>query len=628
MSRVVLLVCAAATALVAPRLSAGAPPDAQATNPTARAQTAGVLHADTILVRGKIITVDAADTIAEALAIRDGKIAAIGKTAAIERLAGPRTEVIDLAGRAVTPGLIDSHCHFASGGIEAMHRIDLSYPGVRSIADAVRRVEESVRGARAGAAGRPAGAAKPPGSEQTARWIQGRGWDEGKLDERRHIRAADLDPVSAGNPVWVVHTMGHYGTANSRALQAAGITRDTPDPPGGTIDRDADGDPTGVLKENAMDLVTRLIPELTAEQIDAAIARISQELSREGMTAVKDPGIDSALWEAYRRVLGRGELTVRVFALWRAGDTLEEARRLVERIAPFTRPTITTGDDMLISGGVKMAIDGSGGARTAWVYEDWNKEYRDVDRGNRGYPLIEPDVFRRMLRVFHDAGLHVGVHSIGDRGIDWTVDSLEEALRATPTRGLRHSVIHCNVPSARALDKLAKLQKSYDAGYPEASATFMWWIGDTYAGNWGPERSLRLNPFRTFLDRGICWGGGSDFSVTPYPARYGIWASMRRQPLLGVYGANPFGSAESVDARAALRSFTSWNAPQLFLEKKIGSLEVGKYADLAVWDVDPYGVEPDAIKEMKCLLTMLGGKIVHRAADGPAIAAPAPAGRP
>jgi hypothetical protein len=587
-----LALCGLAGALA---LLAAIPADGAAPAPPARAPHlhAG-LYADLALLHGRVLTVDAEDSVAEALAVRDGKIVAVGKTATIKELIGPRTQVIDLEGRTVTPGLIDSHCHFAAGGIEEMHRINLSYPTVRSIADAVAKVEAGVR-----SAGTPA-------------WVQGRGWDEGKLAERRHIRAADLEAVSPDHPVWLEHTMGHYGTANSRALALAGIQRGTPDPPGGTIDKDAEGNPTGVLKENAMSLVTRLIPELTPEQIDAAIARTSREFSREGMTAVKDPGIDSSLWEAYRRALGRDELTVRVFALWRAGDTLEEAQRLIDRIAPFTKPYVSTGDDRLISGGIKMAVDGSGGARTAWVYDEWNREFRDLDRGNRGYPALDPDVFRRQLRMFHDAGLHVGVHSIGDRGIDWTVGSFEEALRANPLRGLRHSVIHCNVPTAKALDTLARMQREYDAGYPEASATFMWWIGDTYAGNWGAERSLRLNPFHTYVEKGIRWGGGSDFPVTPFPARYGIWASIRRRTLLGVYGQNPYGTAESVDARTALRSYTIWNARQLFLENKIGSLEPGKYADLAVWSVDPTTAEPDTVRDMKCVLTLLGGKIVHR----------------
>jgi predicted amidohydrolase YtcJ len=158
---------------------------------------------------------------------------------------------------------------------------------------------------------------------------------------------------------------------------------------------------------------------------------------------------------------------------------------------------------------------------------------------------------------------------------------------------------------------MAEMQVRFDAAYPEPQANFTWWIGDTYAGNFGPERALRLNPFRTYLEKGIRWAGGSDYPVTPFPARYGIWASVAREPLLGVYGAHPYGSAESVDVRTALRSFTIWAARQMFLEEKVGSIEVGKYADLAVWDRDLYGIEADRIKELKCEMTLFQGKIVH-----------------
>jgi hypothetical protein len=267
---------------------------------------------------------------------------------------------------------------------------------------------------------------------------------------------------------------------------------------------------------------------------------------------------------------------------------------------------------------VKLYIDGSGGGRTAWLYDDWNKDYTAVDSGNRGYPTSSPDTIRRLIRLFHDAGMHVGVHSIGDRGIDWVMDSYAEALRATPTRGLRHSIIHANIPTDHAIELMAELQKRYDAGYPEPSSTFTWWLGDVYSSNFGPKRSLRLNPFRTFLAKGIIWANGSDLPVVPFPARYGLWASVAREPLLGAYAKDPFGRAESVDIHAALRSHTIWAAHQLFLEKKLGSIEVGKYADLAVWDRDPYAVPTARLKDLECRMTVFDGKVVYRAPDAPA----------
>jgi predicted amidohydrolase YtcJ len=558
-------------------------------------EIAGARRPDMVLLNGKIITVDPQDSIDEALAIKDGKILAVGRTSEIEMLAGEHTRVIDLQGLTATPGLIDSHCHFASGGIARLYTLDLSYPNVKSISDVMEEVGASL-------------VDRSPGE-----WIEGEGWDEGKLSDLRYIHASDIDPVSPQNPVWLLHTMGHYGTANSRALELANVTRDTPDPPGGTIDRYADGTPTGVLKESAMDLVQLLIPNPTPSQLQAAIAELSTEFSKEGMTAVKDPGIDEETWQAYQRALGDGKLSVRIFALWEAGKTVESARELIDRVGAFTKPYITTGEDRLISGGIKIFLDGSGGARTAWVYDEWNKNYEEVDTGNFGYPVIEPDIFRQQVLLFHDAGLHLGIHAIGDRAIDWVVDSYAAALERKPTHGLRHSVIHANVPTEHALQVLSKLQQTHDAGYPEPSPNFMWWIGDTYAGNWGPERSRRLNPFRTFADRGIKWGASSDYNVTPFAARYGLWASVQRETLLAVYGPNPYGTDESIDVRTALRSYTIWGARQLFLEQKIGSLEVGKYADIAVWNEDLYTIPAKEIKDLKCQLTLLGGEIVYLA---------------
>jgi predicted amidohydrolase YtcJ len=555
------------------------------------------LFADSVLLNGKIITVDAQDTIAEALAIRDGRVLAVGSNRAIRALAGERTEVVDLQGLTATPGLIDSHCHFANGAVNRLHTLHLGYPEVEAISDVVGAVARAVDSRSAGD------------------WIEGNGWDEGKLSERRYIYASDIDPVSPDNPVWLVHTMGHYGTANSRALELADISASTPNPPGGTIDRYPDGTPTGVLKETAMDLIARKIPSVTVEQTRHAIAELAGDFNAECMTAVKDPGIDTAIWQAYQQALLEGELSVRVFVLWRAGPSLEDARHLAERVGPFTMPYVSTGDGRLISGGIKIMLDGSGGARTAWLYEDWNRDFDERDVGNRGYPVIDPEVFREQVLLFHDAGLHVGVHAIGDRAIDWTLDTYAEALRSTPTHGLRHSVIHANLPTERALDLMAQLQRVHDAGYPEPSPGFMWWIGDTYAGNFGPERSRKLIPLRSFLERGIRWGGSSDFYVTPFAARYGIWASIQRETLLGVYGANPYGKVESVDIRTALRSYTAWNARQLFLEDEIGSLEPGKYADIAIWDRDLYGATARDIETLSCQMTLLQGEVVYRAPD-------------
>jgi len=553
--------------------------------------------ADLVLINGHVITVDTEDTEAGAVAVRGGKILAVGTDAEIEALVGPATERIDLQGRTVTPALIDAHAHFAMGAVNRLYQLDLSYPNVQSIDDIVEKVAAQVEELEPG------------------EWVRGRGWDEGKLEELRYVYAADLDSVSPENPVWLTHTMGHYGTANSLALELAGIDRSTRDPVGGTIDRYPDGRPTGVLKEDAQGMVHRLIPPLGPEEQRRAIAELADAFNQECMTGAKDPGIGVETWDAYQRVLADGDLSVRIFVLWSSPRQVDAGRELAERLAPFTKPYITTGDDHLISGGVKIYADGSGGARTAWLYEDWSKDYDDIDTGNRGYPATDPDVLRSLVKIYHDAGLHVSIHAIGDRAIDWVVDSYAQALEANPIHGLRHGIIHANIPTDRAIDLMAELQREHDAAYPEPSPGFMWWIGDTYAGNFGAERDLRLSPFATWADKGIRWASSSDYPVTPFAARYGIWASMAREPVRGVYGEHPFGTEEAVDVRTALRSYTVWAARQLFLEDVTGSIEPGKYADIAVWDRDPYSVEPDAVKEMACRMTLFDGEVVYRAPE-------------
>jgi predicted amidohydrolase YtcJ len=556
-------------------------------------QAAEPAPGDYLLIDGKIITVDGGDSVAQAVAITRGKIVAVGSNAAARQAAAKDAQVIDLHGRAVTPGLIDAHCHFQE--VDALYSVDLSDPSVNAIAIAMSKVRERV-------------AALKPGE-----WVRGSGWDEGKLAELRYIRAADLDAVSPDNPVWLTHATGHYGVANSAALKLAGITRDTKDPNAGTIDRDGARNPTGVLKESAMGLVTRRIPRYSHEQELNGLLRIIQDFNKEGMTAAKYPSIGQGQWDLLKEVLDMGKLDVRVTAIWMGGRTLESARQTRDRLLALPRPPQSLGDGRLLSGGVKLYIDGSGGARTAWMYQDWNKDFTGIDKGNAGYPTTDPEVYRAQVKLLHDAGLHVSTHAIGDRAIDWVVDSYAEALKEKPTKGLRHGIIHCNTPTDHAIETMAAMQKQYDSGYPEAQAPFLWWIGDTYAGNLGAERALRLEPFATYLKKGVIWAGGSDYNVTPFAARYGLWASVVRKPLRGAYGAQPFGTAEPVSVHAALRSYTIWAARQLFLEDRIGSIEKGKDADLAVWDRDPYEIPADDLRNMKCELTMMGGRIVFRA---------------
>jgi predicted amidohydrolase YtcJ len=560
--------------------------------------------ADLILIHGHILTVDAKDSVVQAIAVRNGAIVNVGSDAEVLEFAGktPGLRVIDLQGHTATPGLIDTHAHIAPDGVRELYDVGLS--DAASVEEIVSRVQSRV-------------ATLKPGE-----WVTGSGWDEGKLAEHRYVTAADLDVVTPKNPVWLMHTTGHYGVANSLALKMAHISSATADPAAGTIDRDSRGNPTGVLKESsAMDPVRYLIPPVTPEQVRQGILHMQDVLHSEGMTAVKDPDISQIHWDAYKSLFDEGKLKERVCVLWHAGSTMESARKALAEVNAVPRLPTTLGDQLL-SCGVKMYMDGSGGARTGWMHDDWlrngaTSDFTSAGAGNRGYPQIDPAVYQDMVRLFHKNGVPVGTHAVGDRSMEWVVDTYALVEKENPKTGLRHSIIHANLPTPHSLDVIVDLQKKYDAGYPEMQPEFLWWIGDIYAGNYGPKRNPNLIPLRTMESRGILWSGGSDFAVTPVAARYGLWASVARQTAKGTYGANPFGMAEAVDIRTALRSYTAWGSRQMFLENKIGTLEVGKRADIAVWDGDLYSVPTDQIRDMKCLMTLLDGEVVYTANRSP-----------
>ena len=553
-------------------------------------------NADIILLHGRIITVDAQDQVVQALAIGAGRIIALGSDRAIARLAGPATRIIDLRGRAATPGLIDAHAHVLSMGLSDLFEIDLS--GARQLLDVSEKV------ARRAATLRPGD------------WIVGGGWDEAKMSEHRYPTAAQLDRAAPANPVWLLNTTGHFGAANSTALKLAGIGASTPTPVAGVIERGADGLPDGILKESAMDPVLAVIPKYSMEQRRHAIEHMLRATHAEGMTGFKDADIDQHDWEALRSVAADGTLSDYVCVLFHTLPTMDEARATLARIRAAQHDVAGLKNSTLGVCGAKIYMDGSGVGRTGWMYADWNRSFTAVDIGNKGFPALDPDLYRRQVELFVAEGVSVGTHAVGDRAIDWVADTYAEALRLTPAKGLRLAIIHDNIPTDHAIDVMADLQRRFDSGIPETQAEFLWWLGDAYSSSYGPARNQRLIPLRAYLDRGMIWAGGSDANITPLAARFGLWASVARETLIGTNGKTPFGTAQSVDVHAALRSYTIWAARQLFIEEQTGSLEPGKSADIAIWDRDPYRIPAARLKDMVCDSTIFQGKVVYERAAG------------
>lgn len=553
------------------------------------AQAKGPAPADTVLRGGTILTVDAKDRVVSAMAIRGGRIVALGSDKAVRRLIGKRTKVIDLAGRTATPGMIDAHAHALGGGIDEVANLQLGE--VSSVADFLERVK-----ARA--------AELPPGA-----WLTGSGWNESRIAEHRPPSLAELDAVSGGHPVALGNTTGHYTLVNSAVLKLAGVTAQTPDPAGGRFDKDATGALNGVLYDSAQDVLDRLVPPVDAATRAKGLSHLIEGALSQGLTGFKDPGIDRINWDTYAAAARTAPLTMHVCTLVSARSDMMTARAAVDDYRQRKREVAGLKGRNLDVCGVKIFIDGSGAGRTAWMYQPFEADESHVNPGT-GFPMMDAGVYRQMVDLFTREAIPIGTHAIGDRAIDTVVDAYADALKTWPRQGLRHSLIHANLPTDHAIDVMADLQKRYDSGYPEAQAEFLWFLGDALAAGWGPQRSVKMMPFATYVKRGIIYSDGSDYPVTPYAPRYGLWSSVAREPDGDRFGKAPFGTAEAVDIHTAMKSHTIWAARQLFLEKQTGSLEVGKLADVAIWDRNPYAVPTADLKGMLCMMTLFGGKVV------------------
>lgn len=534
-------------------------------------------RADLILRNGEIITLDQHLTVVEALAVKDGKVLRTGSNSEISSMASPHTRVIDLDGRAVTPGLISTHDHFLEHGVAAEFVSDIRYPRAKNLRDIAHIIAERVA------------------ETEKGKWIIATGWDETLLEEHRFPNRWDLNPVSPENPVWIRRVF-EMGVANSRALEAAGITSETPDPLLGKIDRNEDGEPTGLLRGRARDLVLRAIPPWTLGEKERAIRRACRDFLAQGITAVIEPGILMPELEAYRGIHRKGGLTVRIFVQYGFLHDVDEVTEAIHKVE-------VGGDDELRVIGLKFAVDGGVGPRTALMYEPFEEQ-----PDNRGTQLIDGEMLKEMARIGHEAGFQVAIHAIGDRAIDIAMDAYEHAQESSPRLDPRHQIVHCYFPSEKALRQIKKLGVVVNTQAP-----FLYWLGDSFLESVGPERSARCIPLRTMLQRGIPVGNSHDATVTPPSPTIGLYASVARRTIKGEI----IGLEEAVTPLQALQTYTTLAAKHAFMEEKIGSLEPGKYADIAVWNENPLKVETDSIKDLEVEMTLVEGAIRYEKYETP-----------
>lgn len=533
-----------------------------------------------IFFNGKILTMDHKATEATAFGIIGDRFCTVGSDTEIRKYASKGTKVVDLGGKTVVPGFIESHSHLSLYAIN-MFRVDCSassHPNIESIKARINDTASTME----------------PG-----KWIEGWGYDDTLIPDRRHLTRPDLDQAAPEHPVLVQHVSGHLAYANSLALNIAGISPDTPQPAGGEIHQDETRVPTGLLKElAAINLVKQHIPPCSVNQIKEAIIRAVAYYHRNGITSTHDAAVGYSgemreVVEAYRALEAEGRLRIRVYL------TIVSDR--YDRLLELGLGT-GFGSDFLRLGGAKLFQDGSIQAFTAALSRPY---YTQPD--HMGELIQSQAVFEGQVAKFHAAGLQIVVHANGDRAIESVIKALEKIAAVSPVSDRRPMIIHCQTPSDQQIQRMQAL--GVVASY---FVNHVYYWGDRHLALFlGPERAHRIDPLRSSLKQGLTFTLHSDLPVTPVDPLFSIHCAVNRTTREG----KVLGPEERVSALDALRAYTTTAAYCSFEENKKGSIEAGKLADFVVLSDNPLTVAPDQIKNIKVLQTVVGGNLVYEGGD-------------
>lgn len=530
-------------------------------------------RADLILLNGKVWTVNLKQPEAEAVACIGNRIVAVGTTVEIKAWAGERTRVIDLAGKRVVPGFNDAHVHFFSGGA------NLSSVQLRT-AQSDKEFRERIQ----------AFAARIP----KGRWITGGDWDhEGWTPPHLPTRSM-IDDATPDNPVFVNRLDGHMALANSRALRLAGITRETADPPGGTIVRDAHGEPTGILKDAAMDPVYRVLPDDSQDEIVDAVRAAVRSAAVNGVTSIQDMSASPAVLAAYQDLLARNELTVRIYGFQPLSSWKRQAS--VGLRAGF-------GNEKLKIGGMKGFADGSLGSTTALFFSPYDDA--PSTSGLASEEMIPESKMLANIIGADSAGLQIGIHAIGDRANRIILDMFDRAAKHNGVRDRRFRIEHAQHLQSQEIASFA--HQSVIASMQPYHA-----IDD---GRWaerriGSERAKGTYAFRSLLDAGVILAFGSDWSVAPMDPLMGIYAAVTRSTL---DGKHPDGwiPEQRISVAEAIEAFTLGPAFASFDEGIKGSIETGKLADMVVLSDDILQMKPSLLNTARVLMTIFDGRVIY-----------------
>ncbi|MFI5174544.1 MAG: amidohydrolase [Terriglobia bacterium] len=538
--------------------------------------------ADTVLLNGNIYTMNPRIPHAQAIAIRGDRIVFVGTTEGAARFKGPKSKVLDLDGKTVVPGFIDAHGHFIGLG-ESLQR--LSFVDTRGYDEIIRMVKQKVM--------------ESPRGE----WVLGRGWDQTRWPVKDFPNHRDLSAVSPETPVWLTRVDGHAGLANAQAMEIAGITRQTPDPPGGKIVRDEKtGEPTGVFIDNAMSLVGRQIPPLTRDQIKRAALLAVQKCLADGLTEVHDAGVGRETIEVYKDLIDEGRFDFRIYAMIMAAGspTNSPAASTLDSYLK-AGPLIGYGENRLTVRSIKMIADGALGSRGAALLEPYSD-----DPKNSGWMVTPQETLYAWAKKATDGGFQVNTHAIGDRANRAWLDVVTRLEEANPkVKELRLRDEHAQILALNDLPRLASLQV-IPSMQPTHCTSDMRWAEQRL----GPERIKGAYAWRSLLKTGVHIAAGSDFPVEDPNPLWGFYAAVTRQDQ-GGWPPGGWFPQERMSREEALRSFTLDAAFAAFEENIKGSLEDGKLADLVVLSHDIMKIEPQLILRTEVEKTFLGGKLVY-----------------
>lgn len=519
------------------------------------------MQADLVLTNANVLTMNPSKPHAQAIAIQDDKIIEVGTNKEIKPYIGKNTKIINLEEKTVVPGFIDTHAHITGYG-KSLRQINLR--GVSSIKEMQKKLKSRAQ-------------ETPKGQ-----WILGRGWDQDQLIEKRYPTRWDLDKFSPNNPVILTRVCGHLCVANSQALELAGIAKETTSPPAGQIDKDPKtGEPTGILRENAMNLVWEVKPEPSEEELIEACILACQKAVEAGLTSVHWLISSPTEIRVIQKLRQQNKLPLRVYIM--------VSVKLLDHLIDLGLHT-GFGDNRIRIGSVKIFSDGSLGARTAALFQPYHDEPT-----RKGIMLYTQEKLNTLVMKAHRAGFQLAIHAIGDRAIDMTLTALENALEEAPKKNHRHRIEHASVLNRKLIQRMKRLKVIASVQPHFVVSDF--WVADRV----GPTRARWVYPFKTLVQEGVLTTGSSDCPVEPIDPLLGVWAAVAREAF----------PEERISVDDALRLYTVNAAYASFEEDVKGSIDVGKLADLVVLSREPHEISPNEIRDVEVEMTIVGGKVVY-----------------